>query len=115
MNDAKVSALGSYTLSGQYYFSNKGFRPFVGAGTGVYRIGSVAVSTTSADGDAAVASSTKFGFYPSVGFDAGHFNMQLEYNLIGSSAAGTVNGEEVKIKNSYFAIKTGFSISGGRK
>jgi hypothetical protein len=115
MGDMKISGLGSYTLSGQYYFSNGGFRPFVGAGTGLYRIASVTVTDGGSNPDGALAVSNKLGFYPRFGFDAGHFNMQLEYNLIGTTSAGTYNGEEVKIKNSYLGIKTGFSISGGRR
>lgn len=114
-DDLRVSGLGSYTLSGQYYFSNGGFRPFAGAGMGLYR-----VATASLDGageSAGAGTSNEFGFYPRVGFDAGHFNMQLEYNLISSSVLENVgtSSEEIKIPNSYFAIKVGFSISGGRR
>ncbi len=34
LNNAKVNS--SYLLTGDYYFSNKSFRPFVGAGVGIF-------------------------------------------------------------------------------
>lgn len=113
-----ASGLGSYTLNGQYYFNNSNFRPFVGAGMGLYNVTSVAVDATGngGNGDVSASREAKFGFYPRVGFDAGHFNMQLEYNLVGGTTVeGMAGGEEMKINNSYLAFKIGFSISGGRR
>ncbi len=112
-----VAGIGSYTVSGQYYFSNGGFRPLVGAGFGLYN-----VSTATADENSTSVGwekQSKFGFYPRVGFDAGHFNLLVEYNLIPASevSASDMNGNAttIKVKNSYIGIKAGVSILGGRK
>lgn len=105
--DLGIAGIGSYTLNGQYYFKNEGFRPFAGLGFGLYSL--AAVTIDGVDEDVAKAES-KFGFYPRLGFDAGHFTMQLEYNLI---PATKVEGGE--FKNSYLGIKIGGFFGGGRK
>ncbi|HZY79739.1 MAG TPA: outer membrane beta-barrel protein [Cyclobacteriaceae bacterium] len=122
-----VSAAGSYTLNGQYYLMNGGFRPFVGAGFGIYSLGSIS-GTASSDGTSSSSSgevstsSAKFGFYPRVGFDAGHFTMNVEYNIIGKStnsyqvnSNGTITNATSESKNNYLGIRIGFFIGGGRK
>ena len=101
-----IAGIGSYTVNGQYYFSNEGFRPFAGVGLGLYSLAAVKVDGA---GEVAAAESN-FGFYPRVGFDAGHFTLQLEYNLI---PATKVEGGE--FKNSYLGIKIGGFFGGGRK
>lgn len=101
-----VAALASYTLNGQYYFNNNNFRPFVGAGFGMYSLASASVSAGPTGGTTQVAAATKIGFYPRVGFDAGHFTLALDYNLVPET-----NG----IKNSYIGIRFGGFFGGGRK
>ena len=102
-----VAALGSYSLNGQYYFNNNNFRPFVGAGFGIYSLAAVSVTAgTNGGSSEAVAAANKIGFYPRVGFDAGHFTLNLDYNLVPET-----NG----IKNSYLGIRIGGFIGGGRK
>jgi hypothetical protein len=115
-SDIDVSFAGSYALTGQYYFNNNGFRPFVGAGVGIFSLASVSALTTE-DGDVyAGASGSKIGFFPRVGFDAGHFNLALEYNLVGNSKLESLSGaESITSKNSYMSIKFGVFIGGGRK
>jgi outer membrane protein W len=104
-----VAGIGSYTLNGQYYFKNEGFRPFVGAGLGIYSLAAVTVSADGTDvGE--VAAESKFGFYPRAGFDAGHFTLCLDYNLIPA-----VETEAGDIKNSYLGFRIGAFIGGGRK
>lgn len=107
--DLDVAAIGSYSLNGQYYFGNEGFRPFVGAGLGLFSLAAVKIDGS---GDAGViaASENKFGFYPRVGFDAGHFTLSLDYNLI---PATKVDGGE--FKNSYIGFRIGGFFGGGRK
>lgn len=117
--ETSLAGIGSYTLSGQYYFSNGGFRPLVGAGFGLYSVSTAAFNENSTSIDAGWEKQNKFGFYPRVGFDAGHFNFMLEYNLIPASeiAATDMNGNAttMDVKNSYFSIKVGASILGGRR
>jgi outer membrane protein W len=107
--DLDIAGIGSYTVNGQYYFSNEGFRPFVGAGLGLYSLAAVKFSVDGAGSGEAAAAESKFGFYPRVGFDAGHFTLQLEYNLV---PATKVDGGE--FKNSYIGIKLGGFFGGGR-
>jgi hypothetical protein len=107
--DFQVTGLGSYTLNGQYYFKSDGFRPFAGLGFGLYVLDALEFEV---DGVPIMVgeSESKFGFYPRLGFDAGHFTMLLEYNFVPPTKAGTN-----EIKNSYIGIKIGVNIGGGRK
>jgi len=105
-----VAAIGSYTVNGQYYFNNNGFRPFVGLGLGLYSLAAISVESEGQEvGE--VDAETKFGFYPRVGFDAGHFTLAMDYNLIPST---TVEGADGEFKNSYIGIRAGFFIGGGK-
>ena len=121
VSEAEVSGNGSYTINGQYYFSNNSFRPFIGAGFGIYTVvgGSYSVSGGSSTTVAASADASKFGFYPRLGFDLGHFTLQAEYNIIPSSKDEiSLSGLSVittESKSSYLGIKAGFFISGGKK
>ena len=102
----KWQSINSYTINGQYYFgSGNKFRPFVGAGLGIFNS---PFGFTSYNCGANCFSGiftgfgTKFGFYPRVGFDFGKFNMALDYSQI-------ISGE------SYFGIRVGGFLTGGKK
>jgi hypothetical protein len=110
--DASAAAIGSYTLNGQYYFSNESFRPFVGAGVGLFSLASVSVSASSQGGSAGAAAESKIGFYPRIGFEAGHFNFTIDYNIVGKT---TFEGSDVEVKNSYIGFRIGGFFFGGRK
>ncbi len=101
-SEVKVSVLNSYCATGEYYLKPSGFRPFVGAGAGIYTAASIAASTSTGGAAVVSPSLSKFGFFPRVGFETGHFRMSSEYNLVGSDV-------------SYLAIKIGFFFGGGRK
>ena len=123
-----IAAAGSYTVNGQYYFMNGGFRPFVGVGLGLYSLASANVSfagngnnNTSTTSEEA-SGGTKFGFYPRVGFDAGHFTLNLEYNIVPASTSnvkvdnnGVITTGTSETKNNYLGVRVGFFIGGGRK
>lgn len=108
--EATGSANGSYTLNGQYYFSNNTVRPYAGFGVGIFSLASF--SSISQNGEAAVGS--EIGFYPRIGLDIGHFNINLDYNLISATETLNTAGDKVKIKNSYIGIRLGAFIFGGR-
>lgn len=113
-SEGEVSTNSSYTLNGQYYLSNNTFRPYIGLGVGIYSIAAVSFSSTTAEfGD-----ESKIGFYPRVGFDLGHFNVNIDYNIIGATEEtfdlGSGNTIETDIKNSYLGIRVGAFIFGGR-
>jgi outer membrane protein W len=108
-----VAGIGSYTVNGQYYFNNNNFRPFFGLGLGLYSLAAIKVDVNfegeTESGE--VDGESKFGFYPRVGFDAGHFTMALDYNLIPTTK---LEGSDVEFKNSYLGIRAGFFIGGGK-
>ena len=106
--DGKISGVGSYTVNGKYYLSDNNFRPYVGAGLGLFALGSVEVSGGGTTGG--IEAGTTFGFYPRIGFDAGHFNINVDYNIIGSTQVSSGD-----IKNSYIGIRIGGFFFGGRK
>jgi outer membrane protein W len=111
---ASISASfsGSQGIFGQYYFSNNTFRPFVGLGLGLNKIATAAANF---EGEAfAALNESKFGFFPRVGFDAGHFTLSLDYNLIGASTLQGTSGGELKTKNNYIGIRFGGFFGGGR-
>jgi outer membrane protein X len=106
---------------------NGGFRPFAGLGFGIYSLASIS-GTASSDGTSSTssgevsASGAKFGFYPRFGFDAGHFTLNIEYNVIGKStnsyqvnSNGTITNATSETKNNYLGVRLGFFIGGGRK
>ena len=100
---ADVKASGSYVLTGDYYFNNNSFRPFAGLGAGLYTI---AAAYGESNGEVVeLASTNKFGALSRVGFEAGHFRMAIEYNVVGKT--GPIN-------NNYLGIKIGAFFGGGR-
>lgn len=116
---AKVAASSSYLVTGEYYFTQNKFRPFVGAGVGIFSLASASFDDNSNDGAVGTGSATKFGGMVRAGFEAGHFRLGLEYNLVGNSSETATddfgNTATVTSKNSYMGIKLGFFIGGGRK
>ena len=110
--------VGSYTVNGQYYFGNSTFRPFVGAGLGMYIL--AAASTDIAGTSVNIqAAATVFGFYPRVGFDLGHFNFSIDYNLIPQQSTditiGGLGTTQTTSNYSYIGIRIGGSFGGGKK
>ena len=112
---AKVATSSSYLATGDYYFSNNTFRPFAGAGLGLYKLASASFDE---DADFTIASATKFGGMIRAGFEVGHFRLGLEYNLVGKTTEkfddGTSNPPSVTSKNGYLGIKLGFFLGGGK-
>lgn len=96
---AKIHLLESYCATGEYYLMNGGFRPFVGAGAGFFAQSALQKESGT---EQLVASNTNFGFFPEIGFEAGHFRMSADYDIAGSN-------------NNYFAFKIGFFLGGGKK
>jgi len=101
-SSAKVSILSSYCPSLEYYFTNGGFRPFIGGGAGIFDQSSINIDENTGDTADFVKQGSKFGFFPRAGFEAGHFRMSAEYNILGKNA-------------NYAAFKLGFFFGGGKK
>src|ERR1700761_7339150 len=94
----KISVLTSYCATGEYYLTEKGIRPFVGAGLGLFTQ-SASIETKN-NGDSASASNSQFGVFPEAGIEAGHFRLSADYDIIGNNS-------------SYFSIKIGAFFGGG--
>lgn len=110
--EGDASSVASYTLNSQYYFNNENVRPFVGAGIGLFSLAAVEFNTAANDPSAdEVGAETRFGFYPRIGVDAGHFTLTLDYNFV--PPTDIPGGGEVK--NNYLGIRAGISIGGGKE
>ena len=93
-----VWRISSYSINGQYYIaSNKKLRLFAGAGFGMYRLYDWSFVKR-------IEKPSGLGFYPRLGFDVGHFNVAVDFNILDS--------ENIK---SYTGIRIGAFIGGGRK
>lgn len=115
--DVDVKASGSYLVTGDYYFSdNYSFRPFAGAGAGLFSLAGVSVTSAGAE---SVGTSSKFGGMVRGGIEAGHFRFGVEYNLVPKTVLDgfDANGNPAKVdsKNSYIGIKLGVCFGGGRR
>lgn len=95
----KISVLQSYLGTGDYYFTSNRFRPFAGAGAGLYKSASAFVSDSSST--VIMPSTSQFGFMARAGFEFGHFRLGVEYNFL-------------KQNQSYLGVKFGVCIGGGR-
>ena len=95
------SALSSYAFTGEYYLMNGGFRPFIGAGVGLFKE-QYGVGNNQTGNYFVANGATNVGFFPRVGFEAGHFRLSATYNIVGNS-------------NSYAAFTIGAFFGGGKK
>jgi outer membrane protein W len=94
---AKANA--SYLATGDYYFSNNKFRPFGGAGAGIFTYASVSSDNPAIN---SIPINSKFGFMARGGFEYGHLRLGVEYNFVADKAG-------------YLGLKIGACIGGGRK
>ncbi|MBC7889547.1 MAG: hypothetical protein H7Z13_16840 [Ferruginibacter sp.] len=110
-SNASAKAASSYLATGDYYFSNNDFRPFIGAGAGIYQTAGVSL----ADDNTNTATGSKFGGIIRGGFEYKHGRFGVEYNLVGKTVSPkTTTSESYEIKNAYIGIKFGVCIGGGR-
>ncbi|HZY37455.1 MAG TPA: hypothetical protein VFE53_12445 [Mucilaginibacter sp.] len=104
------SAIASGCLTGEFYLSDKGFRPFIGAGVGPYDQATISGNNGNGSGSGnnngggvnISARVINFGAFPELGFEVGHLRVSVEYDATGGY-------------NNYFAAKIGFFFGGGRK
>jgi len=101
------SAIGSGCLTGEYYLSDGGFRPFIGAGVGAFDQATISGNNGNGSGDGSGGPTVSprvinFGAFPEAGFELGHLRVSVEYDATGGY-------------NNYFAAKIGVFFGGGRK
>jgi outer membrane protein X len=113
-----VSAYSSYLITGNYLFGSSNMRPFVGAGLGLFTIGSggtvVIANNGQANQNITLVSDTKFGGMIRAGVKLSHFVVAAEYNAVPTTNTATSN-TQITSENSYLGVKIGFDIGGGRK
>jgi hypothetical protein len=105
--DGEVTAAGSYLATGDYYFTNNKFRPFLGGGLGIYQLASATIVSGSSTVE--TPASSEFGGMIRGGFEAGHFRLGVEYNFVPQTTF-----QNTTFKNGYLGIKLGVCIGGGR-
>ena len=102
----------SYLATGDYHLTQNTFRPFVGAGFGIYKIGALSVTASTEDpnrttgefrGDAV----TNFGALIRCGFDVSHFRLALSYNIAGKDG--------IEFKSNFVSLTIGAYFGGGKK
>ena len=104
ITDGTGQAIASCLATADYHLTQKPFRPFVGAGLGIFAIGAAKVSNGDLDGD---GESTNFGAMIRGGFDVGHFRLALAYHFSGKDAVNSNTG--------FFSMTVGAYIGGGKK
>jgi hypothetical protein len=103
----EFATISSYTLNGQYYLSDKNPRLYIGGGFGIFSISGLNL------GSGRIPQMNSFGFYPRVGLDAGHFNLNIDFNIIPNE--GKVTGTDETVNNSYICFRIGGYFGGGKK
>jgi hypothetical protein len=115
-----VSIVGSYTMGGKYYFSQRAHtRWFTGLGLGVYTANRGALASCTCEDE---LKPNAFGFFPRLGYEHRHFTISAEYNIIQSvqqiqhyDMPHMGMPEYYDARLSYFALKFGFFLGGGQK
>ena len=100
-NNSSAKANASYLFTSDYYFNNHKFRPFGGAGLGIYTTASVDKNTIITS-SGTLPTASKFGFMARVGFEYGHLRLGVESNFLADKAG-------------YLGFKLGVCIGGGHK
>lgn len=112
------TSTGSIGLSYQYYLPVPK-RIFVGGGMAVFNpTNNFLMSNSDTQNER-----NRWGFFPRIGIDLGHFRLVAEYNFVGNMTEyfstfgnnGIPGGFYESVNKSYFSLKLGFFIGGGRK
>jgi hypothetical protein len=111
--DANVSDNGSFNATADYYFSLSKLRPFAGIGAGscVLASANLTFDANNQLRELEINGERKFECMIRTGIEFGHGRLAFEYNYIPKT---TIPYSTVIIRNSYFNIKLGVAIGGGR-
>jgi opacity protein-like surface antigen len=113
--DVNVKASGSYLATADYYFTeNYSFRPFAGAGAGIFSLASIETNSSSGE----VSAGSKFGGMVRAGMEISHFRIGVEYNIVPKTTFTGYDNEGnltsgLTSDNSYIGIKIGICFGGG--
>jgi len=103
--NATLQWMGTYLATADYHLMLSAFRPFVGAGLGLFNIGAASATVNEGGADAGLGSTSNFGAMIRAGFDVRHFRLALAYNFAGNDALGNSAG--------FLSITAGAYIGGG--
>lgn len=103
--DGEVGLGIALLATGDYYFTTRMVRPYLGGGLGIYNIVSVE-ATSSNGGSITVPAVTKPGGFIRAGVKIWHIRAGLHYNVVGKT--NTIN-------NNYLGITVGIAFGGGLK
>ena len=114
-SQVSVNAAASYLATGDYYFTdNYSFRPFAGAGAGIFSLASAQANSNETTG---VSSGKKFGGMIRGGIELSHFRLGVEYNIVPSTKFNGYDSQgniaKLTSKNGYLGIKLGVCFGGG--
>ena len=81
------SFFGSTCVTGDYYFSHRGVKPFMGMGFGLYTRHDVYLDTEYDNDDLVYSEygAVKLGFLGRAGIEFGHLKLMAAYNVIGAN------------------------------
>lgn len=113
----------SYLATANYYFgkttaisSKSRLRPYVGVGLGNYRVYSASVTTALDDYRGTIQPVSRLGGMARLGVKVNHINLSAEYNLTGNTTAVNSLGKgNTSLDNTYWCLKVGLDVGGGRK
>ena len=106
--EATAQGIASYLATADFHLTQKSFRPFVGAGLGIYSIAAAKASGSSSESELlGEGASNNFGAMIRAGFDVGHFRLAMAYNFAGKDAINSNTG--------FFSMTVGVYIGGGKK
>jgi len=112
-SEADVTFGSSYVATADYYLNNNTFRPYVGAGLGMYKTGKITYKDPEDNThDYNAPKPSSFGGMLRAGFEVTHFRMGLEYNFVNNTFVSPYTNKD--IKSGYFSIKVGVHIGGGK-
>jgi outer membrane protein X len=97
----EVNLSSAYMATGDWFFNNNKFRPFVGLGLGAYSIAKADIDLSTGD----FKNKNNFGALLRAGFDISHFRFALSY---------TYGGKVVEETFHFFGATVGFYIGGGK-
>jgi outer membrane protein X len=116
MTGANNSFLGSMGLNAHYYLNQSSARPFLGIGIGLYNPSNNFIMNSTDN----LNQRNGLGLYPRAGLEIGHFRVMMEYNFIQTmkdyiSYDLPMPGHYENINKSYFSLKVGIFVRGGKK
>lgn len=103
-----VSSRAATLLKGEYYFSDKKNRLFVGLMAGRYAQANIGAGSS---GNASLSAGTYFGLAPELGVTFNNFRISGIYHFIpGTDLVQVTSGSPIRLSRNYVVVQLGFRI-----